>query len=52
MSFYTGKDNSNNAILHITKGVTPEVSNTGGGIIKSYNGNMRIDLVNGSLYIN
>ncbi len=26
MSFYTGKDNSNNAILHITKGGTPEVS--------------------------
>ena len=26
MSFYTGKDNSNNAILHITNGVTPQSS--------------------------
>ncbi len=26
MSFYTGKDNSNNAIMHITNGVTPQSS--------------------------
>ena len=37
MSFYTGS---------ITGG-----SNAGGGIIRSYNGNMVINLVEGSIYI-
>ena len=35
MSFYTGKDNSNNAILHITNGVTPQPSMKSGVLANS-----------------
>ena len=35
MSFYTGKDNSNNAILHITNGVTPQSSMKSGVLANS-----------------
>ena len=35
MSFYTGKDNSNNAILHITNGVTPQASMKSGVLANS-----------------
>ena len=35
MSFYTGKDTSNNAILHITNGVTPQSSMKSGVLANS-----------------
>ena len=35
MSFYTGKDNSNNAILHITNGVTPKSAMKAGVLANS-----------------
>ena len=35
MSFYTGKDNSNNAVLHITNGVTPQSSMKSGVLANS-----------------
>lgn len=35
MSFYTGKDNSNDAILHITNGVTPQSSMKAGVLANS-----------------
>ncbi len=35
MSFYTGKDNSNDAILHITNGVTPQASMKSGVLANS-----------------
>ena len=35
MSFYTGKDNSNNAIMHITNGVTPKSAMKAGVLANS-----------------
>ena len=35
MSFYTGKDNSNDAIMHITNGVTPQSSMKSGVLANS-----------------
>ena len=35
MSFYTGKDNSNDAVLHITNGVTPQSSMKSGVLANS-----------------